>query len=165
MSESKVVVRRAKPKDVPAIAGLINAARKGKSPLSKEEVRDRILQKGYRIAIARQGAAVVGWQTENLVTLVDDFYVYPLTLISPLALPLLEEVEKAARELACEAIIFFLDQDGPEQHFSFLLDKEYLPREMGSLHPYWQEVARERVDDGSVMMVKQISDQIRIEPF
>lgn len=165
MSELKVTVRRAKPKDVPAITGLINASRKGKSPLSREEVQERVLQKGYRIAISRQGAAAAGWQTENLVTLVDDFYVFPLKLVTELASPLLEAVERAAEELACEAIIFFLDEDSPEEAFSFLLDREYLPREMGSLHPYWQEVARERIGDGTVMMVKQLSDQIRVEPL
>ncbi len=165
MSELKITVRRAKPQDVPAIAGLINASRKGKPPLSQQKVRERILQKGYRIAISRQGAAAAGWQTENLVTLVDDFFVYPMELLIELASPLLEEVEKAAAELACEAIIFFLDPDGPEQAFSFLLDKGYLPREMGSLHPYWREVAQERIGDNSVMMVKQTSDEIRMEPF
>lgn len=165
MSELKVVVRRAKPSDVPAIAGLVNAARQNRSPFSREEIKERILQKGCRIAISRQGAAMVGWQTENLVTLVDDFYIFPLTLLAELALPLLAEVEKAAGELACEAIIFFLEQNGPEEIFSLLLDKEYLPRQMESLHPYWQEVAQERVGDGIVMMVKQVSDQVRIDPL
>lgn len=165
MSELKVIVRRAKPSDVPAVTGLINATRKGQPPLSQDEVRERILQKGYRIAISRQGAAAAGWQTENLVTLVDDFHVYPLKLIAGLASPLLEEIEKAATELACEAIIIFLDSNAPEETFSFLLDKEYLPREMESLHPYWQEVAKERIGDGAVMMVKQLSDEIRVEPL
>ena len=77
----------------------------------------------------------------------------------------MEEIEKAAAELACEAIIIFLDSNAPEETFSFLLDKEYLPREMGSLHPYWQEVAKERIGDGAVMMVKQLSDEIRVEPL
>ncbi|MFZ5916416.1 MAG: hypothetical protein ACOYZ7_05765 [Chloroflexota bacterium] len=165
MSEVKVVVRRARPSDVPAITGLVNASRKGRPPVSQEEMRERILQKGYRIAITRQGAAAVGWQAENLVTLVDDFYVYPVQLLAELAPPLLDEVEQAAKDLACEAIIFFLDQTAPEEIFSLLLDREYLPRQMESLHPYWQEVARERIDDNSVMMVRQISDQIRIEPL
>ena len=165
MSESKVVVRRAKLKDVPAITGLINAVRKGQPPLSQEEVQERVLQKGCRIAVSRQGAAVVGWQTENLVTLVDDFYVYPAGHTVELASPLVEEVEKAAGELACEAVIFFLDQDAPEEQFTLLLDKGYLPREMEGLHPFWQEVARERLGDNSVMMVKQLSDEIRMEPL
>ena len=165
MSELKVIVRRAKPSDVTAVTGLINATRKGQSPLSQDEVRERILQKGYRIAISRQGAAAAGWQTENLVTLVDDFHVYPLKLMAGLASPLLEEIEKAATELACEAIIIFLDSNAPEQTFSFLLDKEYLPREMESLHSYWQEVAKERIGDGAVMMVKQLSDESRVEPL
>ena len=165
MSELRVSVRRAKPSDVPAITGLVNAARKGKPPLSQEEIRERILQKGYRIAVSRQGAAVAGWQTENLVTLVDDFYVYPAKLLSQLASPLVEAVEKAATELACEAIIFILAQDAPEGEFMLLLDRGYLPQEMESLHPYWQQVAQERVSDGTVMMVKQISDRIRTEPL
>jgi hypothetical protein len=165
MSELKVTVKRVKSQDVPAITGLINASRKGQPPLSQEEVRERVLQKGCRLAVSRQGAAMVGWQTENLVTLVDDFFVYPVKLVTELASPLVEEVEKAAGELACEAVIFFLDQNAPEQVFSLLLDKEYLPREMESLHPYWQEVARDRIGDGSIMMVKQTSDQIRVEPF
>jgi hypothetical protein len=33
------------------------------------------------------------------------------------------------------------------------------------MHPYWQEVAKERLNEGSVMMVKQLSDQIRLEPL
>jgi hypothetical protein len=165
MSELRVSVRRAKPSDVPAITGLVNAARKGKPPLGQDEVRERVLQKGYRIAISRQGAAVAGWQTENLVTLVDDFYVYPGKLLAELASPLIAEVERAAAELACEAAIFFLPQDSPEDQFMFLLDKDYLPQEMESLHPYWREVAQERVSEGTVMMVKQLSDQIRTEPL
>lgn len=165
MSELKVVVRRAKLKDVPAITGLVNAARKGQPPLSREEIQERILQKGYRIAISRQGAAVAGWQTENLVTLVDDFYVYPAKFLNELASPLLKEVEKAASELACEAVIFFLDQNAPEETFMFFLDEGYLPKEMESLHPFWQEVAKESFGDNSVMMVKKLSDEIRLEPL
>ena len=165
MSELKVVVRRAKPKDVPAIRGLVNAARKGQPPLSQEEIRERILQKGYRIAVSRQGAAVAGWQTENLVTLVDDFYVYPNRLLTELASPLVEEVERAASELACEAVIFFLDQSASEEQFMFFLDKGYLPQEMESLHSFWQEVAKERINEDSVMMVKRLSDQIRTDPL
>jgi hypothetical protein len=165
VSELQVVVRRAKLKDVPAIRGLINAARRGKPPLSEEEVRERVLQKGYRIAVSRQGAAAAGWQTENLVALVDDFFVYPDRLLAELAIPLVEEVERAADELACEAIIFFLGQDAPEEQFMFFLDQGYLPQTMESLHFFWQEVARERFSDDSVMMVKQISDEIRTEPL
>jgi len=165
MSELKVVVRRAKPKDVPAIAGLINASRKGEPPLSEEEVRERMLQKGYRVAVSDKGAAAAGWQTENLVTLVDDFYVYPVKFLDELASPLVEEVEKAAGELACEAVIFFLGRTTPEEAFSFFLDKGYLPWELEGLHPYWQEVAKERLNEGAVMMVKQLSDQIRLEPL
>ena len=165
MSELQVVVRRAKLKDVPAIRGLINAARKGQAPLSQEKVQERVLQKGYRIAVSRQGAAVAGWQTENLVALVDDFYVYPDRLLAELASPLVEEVERAANELACEAVIFFLDQSASEEQFMFFLDKGYLPQEMESLHSFWQEVAKERIGDNSVMMVKRISDQIRTEPL
>ncbi len=165
MSESKIVVRRIKPKDVPAIAGLLNASRKGKSPLSQEEVRERILQKGYRIAVSGKGAAAAGWQTENLVTLVDDFYVYPNNVLRELATPLVEEVEKAARELACEAVIFFLEKATPEETFMFFLDQGYMPRELESLHTFWQEVAKERISDNMVMMVKQLSDQIRMEPL
>jgi len=165
MSELQVVVRRAKLKDVPAIRGLINAARKGQPPLSQEKVQERVLQKGYRIAVSRQGAAAAGWQTENLVALVDDFYVYPDRLLAELASPLVEEVERAANELACEAVIFFLDQSASEEQFMFFLDKGYLPQEMESLHSFWQEVAKERIGDNSVMMVKRISDQIRTEPL
>jgi hypothetical protein len=165
MDELKVAVRRAKQSDVPAITGLINASRKGRSPLSQEKVKERIMQKGYRISISRQGAAMVGWQTENLVTLVDDLFVYPVELVPALVSPLVDEVEKAAAELACEAIIFFMNQDVPDNVFSLLRENKYLPRKMKDLHPYWQEVAEERLSEGSIMMVKQTSDRVRVEPL
>ncbi len=165
MSETRVAVRRAKFKDVPAIRGLINAARQGQLPLSEEQVQERILQKGYRLAVSHQGAAVAGWQTENLVTLVDDFYVYPEKALDELAIPLLEEIEKAATELACEAIIFFIEQIAPEEMFLLLRDQGYSVRGMASLHPYWQEVAQERLRDGAIMMVKQLVEEIRLEPL
>jgi hypothetical protein len=53
-----------------------------------------MLQKGFHVAVSGQGAAAAGWQTENLVTLVDDFYVYPTGLLAELAAPLVEAVEK-----------------------------------------------------------------------
>ena len=74
-------------------------------------------------------------------------------------------MERAAGELACEAVIFFLDQNAAEEQFTFLLDKGYLPRELESLHPFWQEVAKEHFSDNVVMMVKQLSDQIRLDPL
>lgn len=165
MSELKIVIRRAKLEDVPAITGLINAAQKEQPPLSQEEVQERVLQKGYRIAVSSQGAAAAGWQTENLVTLVDDLYVYPARLLNELASPLVKEVEKAAGELACEAVIFFLDQNAAEEKFTLLVDKGYLPRELEDIHPFWQEVAQEHFSDNVVMMVKQLSDQIRLDPL
>ncbi len=96
MGEERVVVRRARRTDVPTIVGLVNSTRWLPQPITDEEALSRLLQKGLWLAISRTGAALAGWQIENLVTCVDDFYVYPQLAAGRLGPPLLESVERCS---------------------------------------------------------------------
>jgi len=136
----KVVVRRAKRGDIEAIVGLVNSSGWRERPIGKADAAHMLLQKGYLLAISRRGAALVGWQTENLVNCADDFYVYPAREAGALVPPLLNELERAARELECEISAVLATEKGREVLEPLLDQSGYEQKTLAELDKIWAEV-------------------------
>lgn len=156
--EDKVVVRRAKRDDIPAMAAIINGYRqaRGKPPLSEEDVMGLLFERGYWVSIGSRAAGVAGWQIENLVTCILDFYVYPASYLQEIGQPLLEATEKSADELLSEVAIVFVNQAASEDEIAFLESCGYERQELGGLPKIWREVATEFVSEEQFMMAKRL---------
>ncbi|MGQ9628601.1 MAG: GNAT family N-acetyltransferase [Anaerolineae bacterium] len=160
-----VIVRRAKRSDLDIIAGIINTSRKDKPPLNEQEILERFGKKGYWLSFSTRAAAVAGWQAENLVGCIDEFYIYPAKYLEEVGAPLLEAVEKAAVELQCEAAILFPDEAVSPQVLEFYRRCGYEPRELDELHRYWREVAAEFLEPGKRLLVKQLRESLVTRPI
>ncbi len=160
-----VVVRRAKQEDIKAIAGIINGVRKGKVPLSEEEVLKRLYEKGYWLSFSRRAAAVAGWQAENLVTCIDDFHIFPPKYREEVGRPLLQAVEAAASELECEAAILILDLTTSAEDVEFYRSCGYERQELEELDRIWREVAAEFLIGGKFLMVKELREDRVTRPL
>jgi dephospho-CoA kinase len=106
-----------------------------------------------------QGDSVVGllgWQVENLVARVDDFYIEANLPLMDAMKVMIEEVEKASKELQCEAALLFLPPS-LAQDMKIWQVLNYEPRAVKNLGVRaWQEAAVESMPPGTVMMFKQL---------
>ncbi len=100
------------------------------------------------MAVSRTGAAIVGWQTENLVNCVDDFYVYPARAAEELVAPLLEELEAAAKELECEISTVLVPAKGRAIVEPLLMQSGYEQKALSELDKIWTEVLMPFLTDG-----------------
>jgi L-amino acid N-acyltransferase YncA len=160
-----VNVRRAKRKDIPAITNIIQRMKPGGSQITAEEVQTRLFEKGYWVAISHKAGGVAGWQAENLVTCIEDFYVYPVSYYSPVGGPLLETIEDEARQLSCEVAIAFVDEGTPASVEEFLRTQGYERQTMDELRKIWREVASEIIGEGRFMMVKKLLERPVMRPL
>jgi hypothetical protein len=156
MDDERVIVRRARRKDVSTIVGIINSTRWLSQPITADEALIRLLRKGLWLAISRNGAALAGWQIENLVTCVDDFYVYPPQAAGRLGPPLLESVERAARELQCEVAAIKAPEHLPKDLETMLSACGYSCRPVEQLDKIWREVLGQFMPGQPSVWVKQL---------
>ena len=161
----EVHVRRAKRKDVPTIAAIIQRVKPGGAHVTTEEVQARLFEKGYWIAISRKAGGIAGWQAENLVTCIEDFYVYPMGYYPQVGEPLLEAIEREAHQLSCEVAIVFLDEGMPKSVEDFFQAHGYKRQTMDELHKIWREVVSELIGEGRFMMVKKLLERPIMRPM
>ena len=138
--DRKVVVRRARRRDIEAIAGIMNSSGWLTGSVTETEAANMLLEKGYLLAISRSGAALVGWQTENLVNCADDFFVYPPDAAIELGTPLLEKLETSAKELECEISVVLIPEKAHSALEPLLSDCGYKSKALTELHKSWIEV-------------------------
>lgn len=160
-----VVVRRAKRHDLKLLTAIMRGSIRWRKPPSEQDVLEMLFDKGYWIAVSRQGGGVTGWRAENLVMCIDDFYVYPPSTYEQVGGPLLETVETEARALACEVAIVFMEEQVDPQAIAFFESKGYERQTLQDLNKLWREVAEEFLTEGRFMMVKRLREQMVMRPL
>lgn len=150
-------VRRARPREAQIIADFITRTSGGNRRLNRDDIMAAFGEKAFLFLL--RGNIVVGllgWQVENLVARVDDFYlsdgIPPLEAMKVMT----KEVEKASKELQCEAALLFLPPK-LAQHQKIWQALDYLPKTIKDLSVRaWQDAALESMPAGTVMMFKQL---------
>jgi len=153
----EVDVRRARPQEAKDIAKFITQITKGERQLTSEDIMAAFGEKAF-LFLSRGDKIVglIGWQVENLVARVDDVYLEAnLPLVESMK-ALTTQVEKASKELQCEAALLFLPPQ-LAQHTQVWKTLEYTARAVKDLGVRaWQEAAMESMPPGTVMLFKQL---------
>jgi dephospho-CoA kinase len=164
-SESGLVVERGRPRQSEEIAAFINKMNRGQRRLAREDIMEAFGEKAFML-LRMDGrlAGLVGWQVENLVARTSDVHLDP-ALSSPEALrTLLNEVERASRELQCEISLLFLPVELYRQE-TIWQELGYEMRTASSLGVRaWQEAAQESTSLGSMMLFKQLRKDRVLRP-
>ena len=155
--DGQLSVRRARPKEAQEIADFINRTSRGRRHLNRDDIMAAFGEKAFLFLL--RGNTIVGllgWQVENLVARVDDFYmkkdISPLDAMTAMT----NEVEKASKELQCEAALLFLPPR-LAQHQTIWQALDYRPRTIKDLGVRaWQDAALESMPAGTVLMFKQL---------
>jgi len=155
----EITVRRAKPGDAGRITALVNRGRRGRAEVDESAVIERFGSVGIMVAeLGGDLVGMLGWRIENLVVRVTDFLIAPVPESIAIGRALLSEMEQAAIELQCEAVLLFLPRPHSPKLVEFCNALGYESQIVGNLPKVWQEAAREaRVVDGDeAMLVKRL---------
>lgn len=158
-------VRRARPHEAGEIAQLINQLSNGQQRLRRDDIMAAFGEKAFMVLrVDGKPLGVVGWKVENLVARTDDVYLDGTLAFKDALGALMQEVERASKELQCEISLLFL----PLQfirHDTDLGDLGYQQRTIQSLAVNaWEEAARESMPAGSIMLFKQLRQDRVLRP-
>ncbi|HID61307.1 MAG TPA: GNAT family N-acetyltransferase [Anaerolineae bacterium] len=160
----KVMVRRAKRRDIPAIAVIMNGLL-GEGTVTEDDVMQKIFEKAYWVAGGEKAGGLAGWQAENLVACIDEFYVYPPGYWEEVGGPLLETIEAEAYELSCEVSIIFVDKYHPREAVEFFAGRGYERQELEDLIKIWREVASEFMTEDRFLMLRKLREKRIMQPL
>lgn len=165
MVSGQMAVTRARPRESDTIAALITRLSERKKIMNREDVMKAFGEKAFLLLhMNGQPAGVIGWQVENLVARSDDVYLESkLSFADGLSL-LMQEVERASRELQCEASLLFLPANLESQEALFQ-SLGYQRRTVQMLGVRaWEEAAEESMPEGSIMLFKQLRQDRVLRP-
>ncbi len=152
-----MVVTRARPRHSMVIAEVINRIRKPSQPLRKDDIMAAFGEKAFLLLQTGPfNVGVIGWQVENLVSRTTDIVIDPATPLEKALPALVQEMERASKDLQCEASLVFVPPDLARQD-TIWRGLGYEPRSPQSLSVLaWQEAAQESMQPGAVMYFKQL---------
>lgn len=154
-----VIVRRARPTDIPAILLLIKRATNGAVQINRGELLLALGDRGYLIGqIGTDISAVMGWSAENLVATIDQIFISPPEAADTTGVVVLREIERTANELINEVMIAFPLEEGQEEVHRLLMDNGFDYVDPDTFPKSWQEAVAESRPDNSAVMVKRLRD-------
>ncbi len=160
----RVLVRRAKRRDIPAITVIMNGLL-GAGTVTEADVKQKIFEKAYWVAVGEKAGGLAGWQAENLVACIDEFYVYPPGYWEEVGGPLLETIEAEAHKLVCEVSLIFVDRYHPQEAVDFFASQGYERQELEKLTKIWREVASEFLSGDKFLMLKRLREELVTRPI
>jgi len=159
-------LQRGKPRDSQKIADLITKLSKGKQTMNQDDVMEAFGEKAFLlIRMGDEFLGIAGWQVENLVVRTIDLYIDPKAAADK-ALPLLlKEIERASKELQCEASLVFprMELVGFDSIWKQLGYERRTPETLGV--DVWADAAIESMPKGSALFFKQLRTDRVLRPI
>ncbi|MBA3874154.1 MAG: dephospho-CoA kinase, partial [Anaerolineae bacterium] len=158
-----VSVKRGMPTNAEAIATFINAATNRN--ITRMDIMMAFGQKSYLLAQDQTDRVlgVMGWQVENLITRVDEFYLAAKIPAKPVVESLIVSVESASRDLQSEVAFFFLPPAVATELLGSFEQKGYEIMSVEQIKiPTWREAVQEIVvqQKGTVILAKKLGDRV-----
>lgn len=164
--KTEVVIRRGMPNNADLIAKFIS--RVTNKPIDRMEIMLAFGQKSYLLALGDNGAviSVIGWQVENLITRVDEFYLDPSVPRDPVISALVIAIEEASRELQSEVSFIFLPKTVSPDAVQAFITNGYGPLNLAAIKfPAWREAAHEMVSPDMLTLIKQLRADRVMKPI
>jgi dephospho-CoA kinase len=163
---SQVILRRAKRGDLNGMAELIAVGTGNALKPDVSEMMEALFSRAYLVAtVDDYTVGMIGWQTENLVAGLQDFYVRRNDLWKSVGVRMLETVHDEINSLSCEvSLVFVLNQAG-QSPLGFLESQGYEQFDRERLIPDWREAAVEWQPDGSTLLYKKLREQRIMVPM
>jgi dephospho-CoA kinase len=164
--KGEMTIERGRPSHSVEIAALISRLAGDGHTRTGSDIMAAFGEKAF-LLLKQNGrlAGVIGWQVENLVARTTDVFVDPSIPLGDSLPALLTEMERASRELQCEASLLFIK---PElaRHEDLLKKLGYERRTAQSLSVQaWQEAAGDSMPAGTLLFFKQLRVDRGVRPI
>jgi dephospho-CoA kinase len=160
------LMQRGKPRDSQKIADLLTRLSKGRRTLDREQVMEAFGDKAFLLLqLGNELVGIAGWQVENLVVRTTDLYLDPRASVDKALPVLLAEVEKASRDLQCEASLVFppMELVGFDSVWKHIGYERRSPDALGV--QAWTDAALESMPQGSALFFKQLRTDRVLRPI
>lgn len=165
-AEGPLSVLRARPRDSQAIAELVTRLSGGQKKMTPDDVMEAFGERAF--ILLKMGDApvgVAGWQVENLVARTIELYLAPNVPVDPALENIVTEMERASRDLQCEASLIFLPPD-LAKHTDTWKKLGYELRAPDKLGVQaWQDAAAESMQPGTSIFFRQLRQDRILRPI
>jgi len=164
--KTEVGIRRGMPNNADLIAKFIS--RVSRSPVDRMDIMLAFGQKSFLLALGDNDVliSVIGWQVENLITRVDEFYLDPTVPRDPVISALVVAIEEASRELQSEVSFIFLPKTVSPDVIQAFVTNGYQPLNLTAIKfPAWREAAHEMVSPDTQGLIKQLRADRIMKPI
>ncbi len=159
-------IQRGRPRDSKAIAELLTRLNQGRRKFTSEDVMAAFGDRAYMLL--KMGGDLVGlagWQVENLVARTTELFVDENLDAQKGLQALIQEVERASRDLQCEASLVFPNETLARQN-SIWASLGYERRSPDALGMQaWQDAAAESMPGASALYFKQLRQDRVLRPI
>lgn len=159
-------VVRGGPRHSSEIADLINRLTNPRPSLTREDIMAAFGEQAFMLLhVGKTLAGVLGWQVENLVARTTDIVLDPSVAVSQALPVLINEMERASRDLQCEASLIFATPELAKQAaiWKSLGYEPRTPEKLGVLA--WQEAAIESMPPNTVLLFKLLRQDRVLRPI
>ncbi|MBI5667141.1 MAG: dephospho-CoA kinase [Chloroflexi bacterium] len=166
LAPTKVIVRRGMPTNAESIAQFISRTT-GRN-VSRMDVMMAFGQKSYLIAqdTSERILGLVGWQVENLITRVDEFYLIPGVTPTPVVQELLTAIEQASKDLQSEVGYIFLPPNTSPDTLQTFAKNGYERTSVEQIKiPAWREAVQELADGTRLILTKKLREDRVLKPI
>ncbi len=161
-----VTLRRAKRNDLEAMAELISIGTNGALTPDSSQMLENLFSRAYLVAMASGYViGMAGWQTENLIAGLQDFYVLRDDLWSTVGQQILDKVHEEIDSLSCEVSLVFVREAAGTEPVEFFQQAGYEQAESKDLGYMWKEAATEMQPENSVLLYKKLREQRIMVPM
>lgn len=162
----EISIRRAKRQDLEAMAKLIASATKGAIDPDLSQMMESLFTRAYIVAMAGEYVVgVAGWQTENLIAGLQDFYVLRDDLWSNVGQQMLEMIHDEVNKLSCEVTMAFILSQAGSKPIEFFESQGYEQAQAKDLGYMWKDAAKEWQPEKSILLYKKLRDQRIMVPM
>ncbi len=163
---TEVKIRRAKRQDLEAMAKLISMGTKGTINPDLSQMMELLFSRAYLVAMAREYiVGLAGWQTENLVAGLQDFYMVREDLWASVGQQMLEMIHDEINNLSCEVSLAFVLNAAGLKPVEFFESQGYERAQSKDLGYIWKDAAAEWQPENSVLLYKKLREQRIMVPM
>jgi dephospho-CoA kinase len=165
----KVSVKRGMPSNAEIIANFINKATN--KNVNRMDIMMAFGQKSYLLAQGPgdQVMALMGWQVENLITRVDEFYIADGVPAESVVAQMVVAVEEASKELQSEVGFVFLPANAPSTVIQPFHKSGYETTTIEQIKiPAWREAVQEMMSAGNnnlQILTKKLREDRVLKPI
>lgn len=162
--QGSLTVTRGRPRDAGTIAVLMNRVKK-QAGITKDDIMAEFGDKAYLLVrVGSQLVGAAGWQVENLVSRTSEIVLDPAVPAAQVLPPLVAEMERASKDLQCEAALVFTTSElADDKVWQGMGYERRQPQMLGV--SVWQEAAKEMLKPGQIMYFKQLRHDRVLRPI